>query len=109
MGSATVSSQFSTTKRPARPHNTKDNMKAFDNGCFFSVQCSQDDVDNFKSSWPCNGMPSKKIWFQWEKSNGDLVDMNPSDWEERGAWGEAVIALADDAKDYGKKQLHLTF
>ena len=80
-------------------------MKAYDNGCFYSVQCSADDVDNFKALWPCNGMPTKPIWFQFDKSNGDLVDMKPSNWEEHGADGGAMLALAQDAQTYGKAKL----
>lgn len=80
-------------------------MKAHDNGCFYSVQLSTADVENFKDQWPCNGMPSRPIWFQFDKRNGDLVDMRPANWEERGADGSAMLALAEDAQNYGKKML----
>lgn len=52
-------------------------------------------------------MPTSPIWFQFDKRNGDLVDMRPSDWEERGADGPAMMALSDDAKIYGIKRLKL--
>ena len=83
-------------------------MKAFDNGCFFSVQCDRFDVMAFKEQWPCNGMPDSPIWFQFDKRNGDLVDMKPSNWEERGADGSAMVALSEDAQNYGIKRLKLT-
>lgn len=82
-------------------------MRAFDNGCFFTVQLSRDDVRNFKTQWPCNGMPTAPIWFQFDKRNGDLVDMKPSDWEDRGADGSAMVALSEDAKTYGMARLKI--
>jgi len=82
-------------------------MRAFDNGCFFSVQLDREDVSNFKAQWPCNGMPTAPIWFQFDKLNGDLVDMRPANWGERGADGGAMVALSDDAKTYGKARLNL--
>lgn len=80
-------------------------MRVFDNGCFYSVQLSRDDVDNFKAQWSCNGMPSRAIWFQFDKRNGDLVDMKPSNWEEHGADGGAMVALSQYAQAYGKAKL----
>ena len=83
-------------------------MKAYDNGCFYSVAVSADEVSAFKASWPCSGMPSQRgIWFQFDKRNGDLVDMKPNNWEERGADGSAMLALASDAQEYGKRRLQL--
>lgn len=82
-------------------------MKAYDNGSLFSVSVSADDVDSFKEQWPCNGMPSRPIWFQFDKRNGDLVDMRPSNWEEQGADGSAMLALSQDAQNYGIKRLKL--
>jgi hypothetical protein len=77
-------------------------MRYYDNGCFYSVQLNRDDVANFKAQWPCNGMPTAPIWFQFDKRNGDLVDMKPSNWEERGADGGAMVALSQDAQTYAK-------
>lgn len=82
-------------------------MKAFDNGCFYSTQCSRNDVQAFKDRWPCNGMPTAPIWFQFDKRNGDLVDMKPSNWEDRGADGSAMVALSHDAQAYAKRRLNL--
>jgi hypothetical protein len=80
-------------------------MRAFDNGCFYSVQLTEYDVAAFKAKWPCNGMPQAPIWFQFDKRNGDLVDMQPSDWEKRGADGLAMLALSQDAQAYGKRKV----
>lgn len=80
-------------------------MKAHDNGCFYSVTVSRRDVEDFKEQWPCNGMPSRSIWFQFDKRNGDLVDMVPSNWEERGADGSAMLALIEDAQQFAIRKL----
>lgn len=80
-------------------------MKAQDNGCFYSVTVSAREVEDFAERWPCSGLPFKAIWFQFDKRNGDLVDMRPSNWEERGADGAAVLALADDAQRFAIRKL----
>lgn len=85
--------------------NMRKTMKLFDNGCFYSVQLSRDDVANFKAQWPYNGMPTAPLWVQFDKRNGDLVDMNPSDWVENGANGSAMLALIGDAQTYAKAKL----
>ena len=78
-------------------------MKTFDNGCFFTVSVSSNEVADFKTTWPCSGLPTKAIRFQFDKRNGDLVDLLPWDLD-----GDALAALADDAKAYGAKRLGLT-
>jgi len=82
-------------------------MKAIDNGCFFSVQISRKDVESFKEKWPCNGLPVKPIWAQFDKKNGDLVDLAPSNLEDRGADGSALSALINDGRYYAAKKLKL--
>ena len=83
-------------------------MRYYDNGCFYSVSVSRDEVEAFKASWPCSHLPNKSVWFQFDKRNGDLVDMRPSNLEERGADGSAVLALSQDAQAYGKRKLAAT-
>ena len=80
-------------------------MRAHDNGSLYSVSISEVDVYDFKQHWPCNGMPDEKLWVQFDKRNGDLVDMVPSNWEERGADGSAMLALIQDAQDYAVSKL----
>lgn len=82
-------------------------MKAHDNGCFFSVSISARDVADFKSSWSCSGLPERRIWAQFDKRNGDLVDLTPNDLEDKGADGSAVLALLQDAQNYAAKKLAL--
>lgn len=79
-------------------------MKVFDNGSFFSVTVSKADIHAFKSQYPCSGIPSDiSIWFQFSKANGDLVDIEPSTID-----GPGVLALAQDAQNYGAKKLGLS-
>jgi len=66
-------------------------MKAYDNGCFVTIRVSTNEVDDFKSRWPCSGLPSRPIEFCFEKKNGDLVDIKPD------IDGSAAVALSEDA------------
>ena len=76
-------------------------MRAYDNGCFFTVSCSRAEVETFASRWPCFG-ERKPLWFQFDKRNGDLIDTNQIEGEQDG---NGVLALCDDAKRYGAKRL----
>jgi hypothetical protein len=74
-------------------------MKYHDNGCFHSVSISAAEIKAFKDRWPCSGLPSRGFWFQFDKRNGDLVDMKPSEYD-----GEALLALSQDAQQYADKK-----
>lgn len=78
-------------------------MKAHDNGSFFSCSVSRNDVDAFNDSWPCSVIPSRSVWFQFDKRNGDLVDIRGLD----GIDGAEVLALSRDAQNYAAKKLSL--
>ena len=78
-------------------------MRAYDNGCMFTVLCSENDVYEFSRKWPCFGNV-KSLWFFFDKRNGDLVDTNQISGEQDDA---GVLALADDAKAYGIKRLKI--
>lgn len=67
---------------------------------------SRDEVADFKSQWPCSGLPEVRVWAQFDKRNGDLVDMRPN-LEERGADGAAVLALVADGQKYAAQKLGL--
>lgn len=78
-------------------------MRAFDNGCFVTVQCSAGDVQKFMSRWPCSGLQGKAVTFEFDKRNGDLVDCSASESQD----GSALLALSDDAKAYAWTKLDL--
>lgn len=78
-------------------------MKAYDNGCFYTVRVSEAEVAAFARSWPCFGNV-RSYWFQFDKRNGDLVDTDHKDGETDGA---GIVALSDDAKAYGERRLRM--
>lgn len=79
-------------------------MRAYDNGIFFTVTCSESDVQAFADRWPCFGNV-RPYWFQFDKRSGDLVDTNHLESETDGG---GIVALSKDARDYGKTRLRLS-
>jgi len=78
-------------------------VKYHDNGCFHSVTVSRAEVEAFKDTWPCSGLPERSIWFQFDKRNGDLVDMRGvGDYD-----GPDLLALSQDAQAYAEKTLKI--
>jgi hypothetical protein len=78
-------------------------MKAYDNGCFFSCRVSAPEITEFNLAWPGSSLDdSASIWFQFDKRNGDLVDMKPDDMD-----GPEVLALSHDAQNFAAKELNL--
>ncbi len=64
-------------------------------GCHTNVSVSAREVEEFKASWPCSGLPDKAFTFQFDNKNGDLVDFWPSKYD-----GEALAALSRDAQKF---------
>jgi len=79
-------------------------MRTFDNGIFFTVLCSENDVAEFARRWPCFGNV-RSYWFQFDKRNGDLVGTNHKDGETDDG---AIVALSQDAQAYGAQRLKIT-
>ena len=79
-------------------------MRVYDNGCMFTVLCSESDVEVFARRWPCFGQV-KSLWFCFDKRNGDLVDTNQISDEQDDA---GVLALSADAMQYGIRRLRLS-
>lgn len=75
-------------------------MRVFDNGSFFTVQVSRDEVERFNDRWPCSSIPDKPVTFEFDKG-GDLVGLRPE------IDGPEVLALSEDAKKYGSRKLGL--
>ena len=89
-------------ERMARMTPTRErDMRYHDNGCFYSVSVSAREVEDFKSRWPCSGLPDHAVTFQFDKTNGDLVDIWPSAIADQFD-GDAAIALSQDAQAYGE-------
>jgi len=81
-------------------------MRVYDNGCFYSVTVSRREVEDFAASWPCCSLPLRAITFQFDKRNGDLVDILPYSIAVQVDGSEA-LALSQTAQAYGKKTLAL--
>lgn len=78
-------------------------MRAYDCGSLFTVSVSRREVEAFKRNWPCSGLPDRAVSFQFDKRNGDLVDLWPDTLD-----GEAAVALSADACAYGARRLGLS-
>ena len=78
-------------------------MRAFDNGVFYTVLCTERDVTAFAARWSCFG-DVRSLWFQFDKRTGKLVDTNYVDGEQDR---DGVVALSGDAQEYGRKRLRL--
>ena len=70
-------------------------MRIINKGAFVRVCVSAREVSEFKASWPCSTLPDRAIAFEFQQSNGDLVDISPD-----GIEGEDVAALASDAWEF---------
>jgi hypothetical protein len=78
-------------------------MKAYDNGCYYTVAYSARDSEAFSDNWPCSTVKGSGS-FQFDKRNGDLVDATGSAALNDGSdW----LAFCEDCKKYGKAKLKL--
>lgn len=59
-----------------------------------TVEFEPEDVDAFARSWPCFDGP-ERVSFTFQRSNGDLVDMEPVEFD-----GGAALAMSGDALTY---------
>lgn len=62
---------------------------------YVTVEFEPADVAQFASRWPCFDGPEDGVAFTFQVSNGDLVDMEPADWD-----GGAALAMSEDAWSY---------
>jgi len=69
-------------------------MRYRDNGSLYSVNISAREVADFAARWPCFGA-HRPIWAQFDKRNGDLVDLEG----DRGMDEGRLSALLQDAQE----------
>lgn len=80
-------------------------MRAYDNGAFYSVSVGAREIADFADRWPCSGLRSlRSVWFQFDRRNGDLVDLKATGPYEDGP---AMLALSQDAQAYARKRLRI--
>lgn len=79
-----------------------------DLGSLYSVSVSGAMVREWIQRWPASGLHGLKgVTFEFDKRNGDLVDVryrngNAEKWD-----GPALVALSEDAQAVGRKRLGL--
>ncbi len=66
-------------------------------GSHVNVRVSAREVEAFKRTWPCSGLPDCSITFQFDGRNQDLVDIWP---DSSGFDGPALLALSQDAQAF---------
>lgn len=76
-------------------------MRYIDNGSCYSVQVGRRDVETFRRSWPCSTLPLRAITFQFDKRNGDLVDIYPYNVPD----GSDLLALSQDAQKWAEARV----
>ena len=72
-------------------------MRVHDQGAFIRVTASAQDVGMFNSRWPCSSIPEGRVAFTFDRRNGDLVDISPSEID-----GPEVAALSQDCQEYAR-------
>jgi len=68
-----------------------------------SYKVRLDEINTFKSQWPCHGLPDNLETITFDFDCGDLVDIDARD--DHGRWldsaefdGPALLALSQDAQ-----------
>lgn len=78
-------------------------MRVYNNGCFYTVAYNEQDARDFSESWPCSTVEGKGA-FQFDKSNGDLVDATGTAAQNDGPdW----LAFSQDCQSYGETRLKI--
>lgn len=69
-------------------------MKVWDNGGIFTVEYNESEVIVWARTWPGFGVVSGKVWFQFDRKTGGLVDLSPN---TDSLDPSGVLALSQDA------------
>ena len=67
---------------------------------YVRVNLSQNFVEEFKEQWPVSGLPNAAIYFEFDKRNGDLVDIGSRRSLDRAEGSGALLALSEDAQKF---------
>lgn len=75
-------------------------MRVYDKGAYIGVSLNTNDIQAFRQQWPASGLHAlKRVYFEYQVSNGDLVDMRCNQRSSCGKFdGPALLALANDAQ-----------
>ena len=78
-------------------------MKFYDKGSLFGVTVGKAEVHAWKRRWPASGLGDGPCYFEFNKRNGDLVDVKgpgAHSWAD----GPGLVALSYDAQRWGKER-----
>lgn len=51
-------------------------IRTYDNGAFYGVSIGENEISEFRSRFPASGLGGlRNCWAQFDKRNGDLVDI----------------------------------
>lgn len=83
-------------------------IRTYDNGSFYSVSIGEDELYNFRKTFPASGLSNlRNIWAQFDRRNGDLVDMRCNGRDCERFDGSGLSALLGDmqciATEKGRK------
>ena len=83
-------------KAPARGLGA---VRTYNNGAFYSASFGQEEIRDFRASWPASGLSSlRSLWAQFDRRNGDLVDLRCNRGSCERFDGPALTALVDDVQ-----------
>ncbi len=75
--------------------------------CFY-VSFTPSEARAFNAQWPGAGIPKRNAWFQFEKRNGDLVDLHPCLCAPKFDGDECALnALSQTACKFGLEALRV--
>ena len=81
--------------------------RVYDNGAFYTVRVTGPTVHAWARRWPGFGSyPSSGFLFQFDKRNGDLVDLTTGKGGDTEKYdGSGLVALSHDAQEFGRRRL----
>lgn len=80
-------------------------MRFYDKGAYYGVTVGRGEVYAFKRRWPASGLGEGPYFFEFDKRNGDLVDVQ-GPGASTYADGPALVALSHDAQAWGQARLN---
>ena len=72
-------------------------VRTYDNGAFYTVSFGEQEVRDFRRSYPASGLQSlRSVSAQFDRRNGDLVDLKCNSRDCHRFDGPALVALTED-------------
>jgi len=76
---------------------------------YLGISVGETDIDSFRKRWPASGLSSlRRLFVEFDKRNGDLVDMNCNNNKSCERFdGPALAALTHDVQCFAEKTLEI--